>query len=91
MSRKIAWSFLAVAPIVALVCFEVFVLLQGYNGRCGLLDAGWDCSKTEYVSSVMLSPFFLPVLFICGGGWLLFLLLAGLGIRTYRRRQRVAT
>jgi len=91
VSRKVSWLFLAVAPIAAFTVFFVWALLSGYNGRCGLLDAGWDCSKTEYVVSSFFSPFILPMLLIYSAGWLLMLLLAAFFIRLYRRRQRVAT
>lgn len=91
MSRKISWLFLAVAPISVLMAFSVWALISGYNGRCGLLDAGWDCSKTEYVVSSFFSPFVLPVLLIYSAGWLFMLLLVAFFIRLYRRRQRVAT
>jgi hypothetical protein len=91
MRRKISWSCLAIAPILALVGFETILLLNGYNGHCGLLDAGWDCSKAEYVVSALFSPFLLPVFFIYSLGWLLLLSAAAVALRVYRRRHRAAT
>ncbi len=73
MFSRLLWFLLATLPVIGLVTYEALQLLGSYNGRCGLLDAGWDCTKSEYVSSTMLSPFFLPWLLFFSGCWLIVL------------------
>jgi hypothetical protein len=44
---------------------------HNYVGTCGLLDAGWACSKAQYVEFTLLSAFVFPLLAAVGIGWLI--------------------
>ena len=90
MRRTFSWSFLATAPILALLGFELVGLLNGYDGNCGLLDAGWKCSRAEYVFSAFFSPFILPVLLIYSVGWLLLVFIAFIVTRKISTRNHIA-
>lgn len=89
--RRISWWFIALAPLLALLAFEAWFLAGGYNGHCGLLDAGWECSKFEFIWSSLLNPLLLPVFFIYAGGWLLAVGAAALVVKVLRRRRSAAT
>jgi putative effector of murein hydrolase LrgA (UPF0299 family) len=87
----ISWWLIAAGPIVGLILLEVWLLADGYNGHCGLLDAGWECSKFEYLSSSLLSPLLLPVTLLLAIGWLAVVGVAALLVRVIRRRRHEAT
>ncbi len=89
--KKVSWSFLAIGPIVGFVALQVWLLADGYNGHCGLLDAGWECSKAEYLLYSVVNPLIAPILLIYSIGWLLLLGIAAFVIRLFRRRQSAAT
>jgi hypothetical protein len=89
--RRISWWFLALAPVLAFLGLEAWLLADGYNGHCGLLDAGWECSKVEYIWSSLLSPLLLPVFFIYACCWLLAVGLIALIVKAFHRRRRAAT
>jgi hypothetical protein len=89
--RRISWWFIALAPPLLFLAFEAWFLAAGYNGHCGLLDAGWECSRLEYVWSSLLSPFLLPVFLIYAGGWLLAVAASAFVVKFLRRRHSSAT
>lgn len=89
--KKVSWWFLAIGPIVGFVALQAWLLADGYNGHSGLLDAGWECSKAEYLWFSLVNPLIAPVLFIYSVGWLLILGIVAFGIHLFRRRQRAAT
>jgi hypothetical protein len=84
---RVSWAFIAVGPIVGLIGLEVWTVLDGYNGHCGLLDAGWDCSKGEYLWSAMTSPFVLPIVFVWIVGWLLAVGAIATVVRQFEQRR----
>lgn len=88
MRRRIYWLALAFLPVVTLMVFEIIQLSNGYNGSCGLLDAGWDCSKSEYIFSVLFNPLVWPALLLYLAAWLLVLFIAEMAILIYLRQRR---
>jgi hypothetical protein len=42
--------------ILSFLSMEAWRLAEGYNGHCGLLDASWECGKTEYVLYSLFNP-----------------------------------
>lgn len=87
MKQKPSWRFLAIAPISALLILTIALLVIGYDGRCGLLDSGWDCSRSEYVLSALLNPLILAPLAILSAGWLSILLAAAFIAAKLRRND----
>ncbi len=79
------------APIIGFVMLEAWLVADGYNGHCGLLDAGWECSKSEHILYSLLNPLVLPVVFIYSVAWLIVVGFVAAVVRVFRRRQRAAT
>lgn len=91
LKKIVILLFLSIAPIVAYVSYVVITLLNDYNGRCGLLDAAWDCTRSEYVNYVLFSVWVFPAVFFYSVAWLFILLVAALLVRTYRKKRRATT
>jgi len=79
------------APIIGFVMLEAWLVAEGYNGHCGLLDAGWECSKSKYIWYSFLNPLVLPVLLIYSVAWLIVVGIVAAVVRVFRRRQRATT
>jgi hypothetical protein len=85
--RGIVVSLLfAAVPIVALWTYQGLKALHDYQGSCGLLDAGWACSKAQYVEYTLSSVFVFPFLAAVSIGWLIVVTLAAL-ICSRQRKQ----
>lgn len=91
LSKRISWWFIALSPIIGFLMIEAWLLADGYDGHCGLLDAGWVCSKTEYIWYSLFNPLVVPILFIYSVGWLMFVGIIATVVRIFRGRQRNAT
>lgn len=70
---------------------EAWLVADEYNGHCGLLDAGWECSKSEYIWDSLFNPLVLPVLLIYSVAWFIVVGIVAAVVRAFRRRQRDAT
>jgi len=79
------------APIIGFVMLEAWLVADRYNGHCGLLDAGWVCSKSEYIWYSFLNPLVLPVLLIYSVAWLIVVGIVAAVVQVFRRRQRATT
>jgi hypothetical protein len=89
MNRRTAslmWILLATIPVAGFWFDSVLHFYSTYEGTCGLLDAGWTCTRMQYVQFSMLHAFVLPSLAIYSVAWLLVVLVAGIGVRLMRRR-----
>jgi len=89
--KRISWWFVAVVPIIGFVVLEAWLVADGYNGYCGLLDAGWECSKSEYIWYFFFNPLVLPFLLICSVAWFIVVGIVAAVVRAFRRRQRDGT
>lgn len=78
-------------PIIGFVVLEAWLVADGYNGHCGLLDAGWECTKSEYIWYSLFNPLVLPVLLIYSVAWLIVVGIFAAVVRAFRRRQHAAT
>jgi hypothetical protein len=89
--KRISWWFIAMAPIIEFVMLGAWLVADGYNGHCGLLDAGWECSKSEFILDSLLNPLVLPVLLIYSVAWLIIVGIVAAVVRVFRREQRATT
>jgi hypothetical protein len=82
------WLAIAIAPVVALWIYEILKIRADYNGTCGLLDAGWTCTRSQYVEYTLLNAFVFPTLAIWTAGWIFTVVVMGLMIfRLHKRRN----
>ncbi len=89
--KRISWWFVAVAPIIGFVALEAWFIADGYNGHCGLLDADWECSKSEYIWYSLFNPLVLPVLLIYSVAWLIVVGIVAAVVRAFCRRRHAET
>jgi hypothetical protein len=59
--RKIS-SLAAVVPIAGMWAYSALRFYANYGGTCGLLGAGWPCTRAPYVEYLLTSVFVLPIL-----------------------------
>jgi hypothetical protein len=87
-TKKFLWLTFTIVPLVALWVRESFLALTGYEGTCGLLDRGWDCSKWEYVKEYLLNGFVAPFLVAESIGWLFVVAVVAVILFLFDKRQR---
>jgi hypothetical protein len=73
---------------MALWTYEGLQALHEYEGTCGLLDAGWACSKAQYVEYTLSSVFVFPFLAAVSIGWFIAVAIAAWTYSRLRQRRR---
>jgi len=63
--------FIAGAPIAVLWIYQGLQAGHDYEGTCGLLDAGWTCSKVQYVEFSLFNAFVFPFLAAVSISWVI--------------------
>jgi hypothetical protein len=86
--RRAYWLLLAAIPVITFIGYSVAEMVGGYSGRCGLLDASWACSRSEYVRLELQSPFVLPWLMLCSVSWLVLVAIGAILFRAFRSKAR---
>jgi hypothetical protein len=74
-------------PVAALWIYQGLQAAHDYAGTCGLLDAGWACSKAQYVELALSSAFVFPFLAAVSIGWLIVVAAATLMYSRLRKRR----
>ena len=67
--RWVLYLLSAGVPVAALWIYQGLRAAHDYAGTCGLLDAGWACSKAQYVEFTLFSAFVFPFLAAVSIGW----------------------
>jgi len=77
--KKYKLRVLTVAATLPLIIYLIILLfyLKDYNGHCGMLDTGWECSKFEYYIDSIINIF---NLFGLGGIYIIAFLFAFISI-----------
>jgi len=88
--RWVLYLLSAGVPIAALWIYQGLQAAHNYAGTCGLLDAGWACSKVQYVEFTLLSAFVFPFLAAVSIGCLIVVAMAT-WIYAGLRKRRMST
>jgi hypothetical protein len=91
MNRRaatIVWILVAIMPVAGFWLEGALHFYSTYEGTCGLLDAGWPCTRLQYVKYSMLDALVLPGLVIYSAAWFVVVLVAGIAVRLTRRRLK---
>jgi hypothetical protein len=81
------WLLVTVVPVAGLWVHEAFTFYSNYSGTCGLLDAGWPCTRVQYVKYSLMSVLVLPTLVLRSCTWLIVVTVLALSIRRYLNRR----
>ena len=80
----------ATVPIAALWSYQGLQAAHDYESTCGLLDAGWTCSKAQYVEFTLFNAFVFPFLAAVSISWLIVVATAAWTYCRWRKRQKGA-
>jgi hypothetical protein len=82
------WLLVTVVPIIGIWVLATLTFYSSYNGTCGLLDAGWPCTRIQYIKYSLTSVFVLPTLVLQSGLWLIVVAVLALLLRRFLKRRR---
>jgi hypothetical protein len=68
--ESVLFLLFAALPVTALWTYQGLQAAEHYEGTCGLLDAGWACSRVQYVEYTLSSAFVFPFLAAISIAWL---------------------
>jgi hypothetical protein len=77
------WLLAIVVPIAGLWLYSALRFYADYGGTCGLLDAGWPCTRAQYVEYSRV--FVLPTLALWSCTWAIVVAALALLIRWIRK------
>jgi len=86
--EKVLFVLFAAVPVVAFWIYQSLEAARDYKGTCGLLDAGWDCTKAQYVEYTLFNAFVFPFLAAVSIGWLILLVIATWLYFQMRKRRK---
>jgi len=81
------WLLATVVPVAGLWAYSALRFYADYGGTCGLLDAGWPCTRAQYVEYSLTSVFVLPTLTLWSCAWAIVVSVVALLVRRISQRR----
>jgi hypothetical protein len=92
MTTSKKWGLIlliASAPIAAFWIYQGLNASYNYEGTCGLLDANWACSKTQYVEYSLFNAFVFPYLAAVSISWVIAVAIVTWLYSRFRSRRKI--